>query len=182
MGFQISWKYYTQKIVSNIYVHYFVCSSQHRSDLNHTHPQKDITILIIIYIQFFIIYDKNGVDNPNGRQFENHFILISKHNVQSMHIFDVAGLNSTECELLELTRDQIGKEKKRGSLFWYLWNSIMHLCNYFFFLQTFSYQLLHSSFQETTHNYHSYCINCSASRAASTIQFSYMASKTLFLH
>lgn len=86
-GFQISWKYYTQKVVSNIYVHYFTCSSQHRSDLNHTHPQKDITILTIIYIQFFIIYDKNGAANSNGRQFENYFILIPKHNlVCTVHV------------------------------------------------------------------------------------------------
>lgn len=61
------------KNVSNIYVHYFVCSSQYRSDLNHKHHHSDIAIIVIIYIQVFIICDKNGIDNPSGRQSEKSF-------------------------------------------------------------------------------------------------------------
>lgn len=64
---------YTQKNVSNIYVHFLVCLSQYSSDLNHQHHHKDIAIIVIIYIQVFIICDKNGIDNPNGRQSEKSF-------------------------------------------------------------------------------------------------------------
>ena len=42
------------KNISNIYIHYFVCSSQHRNTLNQTHCHKDITT-IIVYIQVSII-------------------------------------------------------------------------------------------------------------------------------
>lgn len=52
--------------LSNVYIYYFVCSSPHRRAVNHTHHCKDITIIIITYIQVFIIYNKNGTDNPNA--------------------------------------------------------------------------------------------------------------------
>lgn len=106
------------KNISNIYVHYFVRSSQCRSDLNHTHHYKDTAIIIIIYIQVFIICDKNDIGNPNGGQSENHFTLISKHNLalQFMHIFDIVGLSGIACELL----GSLEARQKRGEKWFFI--------------------------------------------------------------
>lgn len=55
------------KYVSNIYIHYFVCTSQHKNALKHIHCHKDVTVLSSYIFQVSIIYDKNGTDNPNGK-------------------------------------------------------------------------------------------------------------------
>lgn len=147
--------------------------------MNHTHCHKDITI-IIIYIQVFIIYDKNGTDNPNGRQSENHFTLVSKYN----SVFTVTA-RLWYCGIRQHCRRTAGthwrpgnKEMKNGSLWKYLENAIIHLCNNFFY-KCVLHLSLHLSFEEYYVELAHMFINCSSSRAGSTIQFPYTAFQTV---
>lgn len=82
--------------------------------MNHTHHCKDITIIIVSYIQVFIIYNKNGTDNPNADNMKviSFQFQSTVWSWESMHIFGIAGLCSTERGMLEFIEARRKGEEK----------------------------------------------------------------------